>query len=75
MSLISFLGLSSQAFIIIPTHHFDYDLVKLLLPFNILLALLYWNYYLTARTDPGQVPTGWVSRALGPAVCGGKGPC
>ena len=63
LSLISFLGFSSQLFIILPTHNLDLDLVKLLLPFNFLLGLLYWNYFLTSRTGAGRVPKGWVSFA------------
>lgn len=76
LSLISFLGLSSQLFIIIPTHDYDYHLVKLLLPFNILLVLLYYNYYLTAHTDPGGVPKGWVRTPIRPSHARAwEGPC
>jgi len=60
LALISFLGYSSQLLVVIPTKELDSSLLKLLLPFNILLALLYYNYYLTIHTDPGAVPKGWV---------------
>lgn len=63
--LISFLGFSSQLFIVVPSFPdgvTDPDCLHLLVPFNILLAFLYLNYYLTVTTDPGQVPKGWVRR-------------
>ncbi|GAA5892632.1 hypothetical protein JCM5296_006180 [Sporobolomyces johnsonii] len=60
--LISFIGFTSQLCIVLPSYHYDYtnpELLKLLLPFNTLLFLLFWNYALCVRTDPGQVPRGW----------------
>ncbi|GAA5923042.1 hypothetical protein JCM1841_000291 [Sporobolomyces salmonicolor] len=60
--LISFIGFTSQLCIVLPSYHYDYtdpELLKLLLPFNAFLSLLFWNYALCVSTDPGQVPRGW----------------
>ena len=59
-SLISFIGFSSQLFIILPTSTSSSSLLRLLGPFNILLGLVFWNYYLCLTTDPGGVPNNWV---------------
>jgi palmitoyltransferase len=34
----------------------------ILIPFNILVILIYINYALACLTDPGTVPTNWVSK-------------
>ncbi|KPV76336.1 uncharacterized protein RHOBADRAFT_13465 [Rhodotorula graminis WP1] len=60
--LISFIGISSQLFVVLPSYRYDWrdpDLWRLLAPFNVLLAFLYLNYALTVGTDPGRVPLGW----------------
>ncbi|GAA5884559.1 hypothetical protein JCM6882_005299 [Rhodosporidiobolus microsporus] len=60
--LISFLGFSSQICIVAPSFpggFTDPGCLRLLVPFNVLLALLYYSYFLTVTTDPGQVPKGW----------------
>ncbi|GAA5967190.1 hypothetical protein JCM11641_000472 [Rhodosporidiobolus odoratus] len=59
--LISFLGFTSQLFIVLPSFPSISDpaLLRLILPFNGLLFFLYLNYYLTVSTDPGQVPPKW----------------
>ncbi|GAA5868652.1 hypothetical protein JCM8547_003769 [Rhodosporidiobolus lusitaniae] len=63
LTLISFLGFSSQLFVVVPSFApaglRDPDCVRLLVPFNVLLFCLYLNYYLTVTTDPGRVPAGW----------------
>ncbi|KAF8625214.1 hypothetical protein AX15_005516 [Amanita polypyramis BW_CC] len=61
LSLISFIAYSSQIFVIWPWYGsvWSVDLVKLLLPFNILVAMLLWNYYLCVAIDPGRVPNNW----------------
>ncbi|KAF6766725.1 palmitoyltransferase PFA4 [Ephemerocybe angulata] len=61
VSLISFIAYSSQIFIIWPWYGREWtvELVTLLLPFNVLVAILFWNYYLCVSTDPGTVPSGW----------------
>lgn len=64
LSLISFIGFSSQLFIVLPAIDSTAQRLKLLIPFNLLLVMLYWNYFLTASTDPGAVPKGWVSHPL-----------
>ncbi|KAI0354615.1 zf-DHHC-domain-containing protein [Trametes cingulata] len=59
--LIAFIAYSSQIFIIWPWYgrEFSIELLELLLPFNILVALLLWNYALCVTTDPGGVPPNW----------------
>ncbi|GAA5881369.1 hypothetical protein JCM16303_000150 [Sporobolomyces ruberrimus] len=64
LALISFIGFTSQLFVIIPSYaptggFSDPELLKLLVPFNVLLFLLYTNYFLTVKTNPGNVPKGW----------------
>ncbi|KAF8600854.1 zf-DHHC-domain-containing protein [Ceratobasidium sp. AG-I] len=61
VSLISFISYSSQIFIIWPWYGrvLSIPLLALLVPFNILVGMLFWNYALTVRTDPGSVPKGW----------------
>ncbi|EJC98733.1 zf-DHHC-domain-containing protein [Fomitiporia mediterranea MF3/22] len=59
--LIAFIAYSSQVFVIWPWYGraFSVELLQLLLPFNFLVGMLYWNYYLTVTTDPGRVPKYW----------------
>ncbi|KAK2461444.1 hypothetical protein APHAL10511_005907 [Amanita phalloides] len=61
LCLISFIAYSSQFFIIWPWYGsaWSIDLLKLLLPFNVLVGMLLWNYYLCVATDPGRVPDNW----------------
>jgi hypothetical protein len=33
-----------------------------LVPFNVFVLLIFYNYYLAVTTDPGKVPPQWVSR-------------
>ncbi|KAH8110616.1 zf-DHHC-domain-containing protein [Phellopilus nigrolimitatus] len=62
VSLIAFIAYSSQIFIIWPWYGrvLTVDLLTLLLPFNFLVGLLFWNYFLTVSTDPGRVPKSWM---------------
>ncbi|KAF7307153.1 Palmitoyltransferase PFA4 [Mycena indigotica] len=59
--LICFIAYSSQIFIIWPWYGrvLSVELVTLLLPFNIFVGLLLWNYFLSVYTDPGRVPDNW----------------
>ncbi|PVG00916.1 zf-DHHC-domain-containing protein [Serendipita vermifera] len=59
--LIAFIAYSSQIFIIWPWYGrvMSVDLLVLVGPFNLLVAFLYWNYFLCVYTDPGEVPPGW----------------
>ncbi|GJN87395.1 hypothetical protein Rhopal_000344-T1 [Rhodotorula paludigena] len=62
LSLICFIGYSSQLCVVLPSYRWDWtnrDLWKVLAPFNALLVLLLVNYALTVGTDPGRVPEGW----------------
>ncbi|KZS93474.1 zf-DHHC-domain-containing protein [Sistotremastrum niveocremeum HHB9708] len=60
--LIAFISYSSQIFIIWPWygHELSLDLIYLLGPFNILVSLLYYNYFLCVTVDPGRVPRNWI---------------
>ncbi|KAF9820053.1 hypothetical protein IEO21_01715 [Rhodonia placenta] len=60
-SLICFIAYSPQIFVIWPWYgrELSVELITLLLPFNLLVGVLLWNYYLCAVTDPGRVPAGW----------------
>ncbi|KAJ7459098.1 zf-DHHC-domain-containing protein [Mycena galericulata] len=59
--LICFIAYSSQIFIIWPWYGraVSVQLVTLLLPFNLLVGMLLWNYFLCVVTDPGRVPDNW----------------
>ncbi|BGP54356.1 Palmitoyltransferase [Rhodotorula sphaerocarpa] len=60
--LISFIGFTSQIWVVFPAGRYrfsDPELLRVLLPFNALLAGVFGNYALTVRTDPGRVPKGW----------------
>jgi len=46
---------SSKPLIVRPKH------IPYVYYYSILVGLLYWNYHLCVRTDPGGVPDGWVS--------------
>ncbi|KAL4070666.1 zf-DHHC-domain-containing protein [Scleroderma citrinum] len=59
--LILFPVLSSQVYIIWPWYGrvWSVELICLLLPFNLIAAMLLQSYYLCIMTDPGKVPGGW----------------
>ncbi|KAF5368430.1 hypothetical protein D9758_002212 [Tetrapyrgos nigripes] len=61
LCLISFIAYSSQIFIIWPWYGsaLSVELLALLLPFNFLVGMLLWNYFLCVFTDPGRVPPKW----------------
>lgn len=60
--LIATIAYSSQLFILLPAMEWwSPTAAKLLIPFNLLVLMVYYNYYLACTTDPGKVPTGWVS--------------
>ncbi|PPR01916.1 hypothetical protein CVT24_001255 [Panaeolus cyanescens] len=60
--LICFIAYSSQIFIIWPWYGMEWsvELLTLLVPFNFLVGMLFWNYFLCVNSDPGAVPEGWV---------------
>ncbi|KAH9923635.1 zf-DHHC-domain-containing protein [Fomitopsis serialis] len=60
-ALICFIAYSSQIFVIWPWYGrvLSVELLTLLVPFNVLVGMLFWNYYLCTVTDPGRVPHGW----------------
>lgn len=61
--LIAFIAYSSQFFILLPLLEWDVfspHAVRLLLPFNLLVGMVFWTYYLCVTTDPGGIPKGWV---------------
>ncbi|KAI0726908.1 zf-DHHC-domain-containing protein [Fomitopsis betulina] len=59
--LICFIGYSSQIFVIWPWYGsvLSVELISLLVPFNALVVMVLWNYWLCCITDPGRVPRGW----------------
>uniref|UniRef100_V5ER61 Palmitoyltransferase PFA4 n=1 Tax=Kalmanozyma brasiliensis (strain GHG001) TaxID=1365824 RepID=V5ER61_KALBG len=62
--LISILGYTSQLFIMLPYYHKTPSftlptLLSVLIPFNLGLGLIFYNYYLCVTTDPGGVSSGW----------------
>ncbi|KAF8899051.1 zf-DHHC-domain-containing protein [Infundibulicybe gibba] len=61
LGLICFIAYSSQIFIIWPWYGsvVSVELLGLLVPFNVLVGMLLWNYFLCVVTDPGQVPSNW----------------
>lgn len=60
--LIATIAYSSQLFILLPAMEWwSPTAAKLLIPFNLLVLMVYYNYYLACTTDPGRVPSGWVS--------------
>lgn len=62
--LIATIAYSSQLFIFLPAlGGWNAESLKLLGPFNVLVLLVYYNYFLACSTDPGRVPVGWVSNS------------
>ena len=64
LSLIAVLGYSSQLCIMLPyyrkTPSFSpQTLAAVLVPFNLGLLEIFYNYWLCVSTDPGSVPAGW----------------
>lgn len=60
--LISFIAYSSQLVLFLPAYGWwTSESAILLLPLNALVAMVFYNYYLAVTTDPGKIPTGWVS--------------
>ncbi|CED83458.1 zf-dhhc-domain-containing protein [Phaffia rhodozyma] len=61
ISLISFIAYSSQIFIIWPFYgkRWSIELLRLLVPFNVLVGLIFWCYYLCVTTEPGRIPPNW----------------
>ncbi|RIB03287.1 zf-DHHC-domain-containing protein [Gigaspora rosea] len=58
--LIGFLAYTSQIFIFWDfLGGLNVHCLTVLIPFNISVILIYWNYYLTCTTDPGRVPKDW----------------
>lgn len=63
--LIAFIAYTSQIFIIWPWYgrEVTVELLVLIGPFNLMVAFLYWNYFLCVYTDPGTPPADWVPEA------------
>ncbi|KAG0747896.1 hypothetical protein G6F57_001720 [Rhizopus arrhizus] len=59
VSLIFFIGYSSQFCILLPNYEVN-ETIYLLGPLNILILLVFYNYYLAVVTDPGKIPAHWV---------------
>ncbi|KAG0143977.1 hypothetical protein CROQUDRAFT_660498 [Cronartium quercuum f. sp. fusiforme G11] len=61
LTLISFIAYTSQIFILIPlfTNPWSLKCLQLLVPFNLLVLIVFLNYILCVRTEPGTVPKDW----------------
>ncbi|KAL7408816.1 DHHC palmitoyltransferase-domain-containing protein [Mrakia frigida] len=61
IGLISFIAYTSQIFVIWPWYdrELSWELVALLGPFNVLVGMIFWSYYLCVTTEPGRVPDKW----------------
>ncbi|KZO96328.1 zf-DHHC-domain-containing protein [Calocera viscosa TUFC12733] len=59
--LIAFIAYSSQIFLFFPWYGsvVSVEFLWAIVPFNILVGLIWWNYYLVVVTDPGRIPAGW----------------
>ncbi|CAG8478834.1 9062_t:CDS:2 [Acaulospora morrowiae] len=59
-SLVSFLAYSSQIFIFWDfLGGLNVQCLTVLIPFNIAVLMIFYNYYMTCNTDPGRVPKDW----------------
>jgi hypothetical protein len=60
--LISCIAYSSQIVIFLPAYGWwTMESLILLTPLNLLVAMVFYNYYLAVTTDPGKIPIGWVN--------------
>lgn len=60
--LISFIAYSSQLILFLPAYGgWNSTSLIMLLPLNLLVAMVFYNYYLSVTTDPGKIPLHWVS--------------
>lgn len=60
--LISTIAYPSQIFVFYgPLGGWTWSTAKVLVPLNILVAMVFYNYYLSCSTDPGRIPSDWVS--------------
>lgn len=64
LTLIATLGYTSQLCIMLPYYHktpsfTSQGLAAVLIPFNLGLLGIFYNYWLCVSTDPGSVPHGW----------------
>ncbi|KAI9482907.1 MAG: palmitoyltransferase PFA4 [Benjaminiella poitrasii] len=58
--LISFIAYSSQLVLFLPAYGgWNSTSLIMLLPLNVLVVLVFYNYYLAVSTDPGRIPSGW----------------
>lgn len=59
--LIAFIAYSSQLVLFIPAYGgWNYTSLTMLLPLNLLVGMVFYNYYLSVTTDPGKIPVHWV---------------
>jgi hypothetical protein len=59
--LIAYIAITSQLFVFVPWLRTisTTRMLQVLGPFNLGVALIYWNYYLACTTEPGSPPPGW----------------
>lgn len=59
--LISFIAYSSQLVLFLPAYGWwNTTSLAILTPLNLLVAMVFYNYYLAVITDPGKIPAHWV---------------
>lgn len=60
--LIAFIAYSSQLVLFLPAYGWWTQQSFLnLVPLNMLVAMVFYNYYLAVTTDPGKIPADWVN--------------
>ncbi|KAG2230980.1 hypothetical protein INT48_002759 [Thamnidium elegans] len=58
--LIGFISYSSQLFIFLPAYEWwTMESAIKLIPLNMLILMVFYNYYLAVTTDPGKIPIAW----------------
>ena len=59
--LIAFIAYSSQLVLFIAAYGgWNYTSLTMLLPLNLLVGMVFYNYYLSVTTEPGKIPVDWV---------------
>ncbi|BEI81673.1 hypothetical protein CcaverHIS002_0208330 [Cutaneotrichosporon cavernicola] len=69
-SLIAFISYTSQIWVFWPWYgrEWSWDFLKIMIPFNLCVAMVWWNYRLCVITPPGHVPAGWRPDASGEGI-------
>ncbi|KAI8876536.1 zf-DHHC-domain-containing protein [Backusella circina FSU 941] len=57
--LITTIAYSSQLIIFLPAYEWSFSGWLTLLPLNLFVFMIYYNYYMAVMTDPGKIPGFW----------------